>query len=159
MAEGTARPRQDFPRSRRIRKRAEFLRVQGTGARVSTRHLLLLLAPHPEQGPARVGIVASRKVGGAVQRNRAKRLLREAFRKHPELFPASTDVVVIVRQGVHLLSAGEVEAEIRAVAPLLKKRAAGRNAARDARDEGGAGRGKSGTDGRTRAPGARGGDG
>ncbi|UQA59210.1 ribonuclease P protein component [Polyangium aurulentum] len=154
MAEGTARPRQVFPRSRRIRKRADFLRVQGTGARVTTRHLLLLLAPQPDEGPARIGIVASRKVGGAVQRNRAKRLIREAFRKHTEIFPARTDVVIIVRPGVHRLSADELEAEIRAVAPLLKKRAAGRNVPR----EEGAGRGKTRADGRTGSPGARGGE-
>jgi ribonuclease P protein component len=132
------------------------LRVQGAGARVTTRHLLVLLAPRPDEGPARVGIVASRKVGGAVQRNRAKRLVREAFRKHPEIFPARTDVVIIVRPGVHQLSAGELEAEICAVAPLLKKRAAGRNAPREDRD---AGRGKTGADGRTHAPGKRGGEG
>jgi ribonuclease P protein component len=124
MADGMAR--KGLPRSRRLRRRAEFLRVQDAGARVTTRNLLLLLAPRPDEEPARMGVVASRKVGGAVQRNRAKRLVREAFRKHPEIFPARTDVVVIVRPGVDRLSSVEIEAEILAVAPLLRKRASGR---------------------------------
>jgi hypothetical protein len=64
-------------------------------------------------------------------------------------------VVIIVRPGVHLLSEDELEAEIRSVAPLLKKRAAGRNAPHVE----GAGRGKTGADGRTSSSGTRGGEG
>ncbi|MCK6590081.1 MAG: ribonuclease P protein component [Polyangiaceae bacterium] len=123
-------------RSQRIRKRADFVRIQDGGARVSTRHFLLLLSPqlaaradvpevHPSTAPnpARLGVVASRKVGGAVERNRAKRLLREVFRKHQEIFPPQLDVVIIVRPGAHELAFADVEAEITAVGPLLQKRA------------------------------------
>jgi ribonuclease P protein component len=71
----------------------------------------------------RLGVVASRKVGPAVARNRAKRLVREAFRLHPEVFPRGLDVVIIVRPGTHLLKLGDVAAEILRVAPLLGRRA------------------------------------
>lgn len=139
-----------LPRSQRIRKRADFVRIQNGGdggARVSTRHFLLLLsaqispaqlgpAPQGKPGPsaarsthagprlARLGVVASRKIGGAIERNRAKRLVREAFRRHKDLFPPQIDVVVIVRPGAPELGYADVEAEITAIGPLLRRRAA-----------------------------------
>jgi ribonuclease P protein component len=139
-------PHFGLPRSQRVRKRAEFVRIQGSPVRVPCRHLLLLLALSVDDGgsarrsaelcpqtpgddggsalpPARLGVVASRKVGPAVVRNRAKRLVREAFRLHPEVFPAGLDVVVIVRPGTHLLGLAELAAEITGAAPTLAKRA------------------------------------
>ncbi|HTN91104.1 MAG TPA: ribonuclease P protein component [Sorangium sp.] len=143
-----ARPRlsasssSSFPRASRIRKRADFVRIQNGGHRVSTRHLLVLVAApaaaqhrggaarRGETGAAlapprapRLGLVASRKVGGAVERNRAKRLLREAFRRFPELFPERVDVVVILRTGAGSLGLEDVLAELRSVVPVLRRRA------------------------------------
>jgi ribonuclease P protein component len=132
-----ARPRPTaLPRAQRIRKRAEFVRIQSGGVRVATRHFLVLLAAQTaaQAGPPRLGIVASRKVGGAVARNRSKRLVREVFRGSRDLFPPGIDVVVIVRAGTHTLGLGEAQAEIRAVAPLLRRRAAAALAA-EARPE------------------------
>ncbi|HRI70473.1 MAG TPA: ribonuclease P protein component [Polyangium sp.] len=123
---GTSESRETLPRSRRLLRREDFLRIQEEGVRVSTRHLLLLLEPRSDGGPTRLGIVASRKVGGAVQRNRAKRLLRETFRRNSKHFPANVNLVVIVRPGVDVLSQSDVEAEIASVASLLRKRASGK---------------------------------
>lgn len=151
-----ARARLSLPRGRRIRKRADFVRVQTGGLRVGTRHLLILLAAGASPAePARLGVVASRKVGGAVQRNRAKRLVREAFRLAPSLFPAGVDVVVVVRasedwapgrraatrtpqrRAAPSLDRASLSAEIEGVRPLLRRRAAeavaGRVAAAPAR--------------------------
>jgi ribonuclease P protein component len=125
------RPRFGLPRARRLRKRSDFLRIQDGTARVSTRHLLVLLGEGT--GLSRLGIVASRKVGGAVERNRAKRLVREAFRLHPEAIPSGVDLVVIVRPGTHLLAAAVVAAELVGAAPALAKRAAEVRARRKAR--------------------------
>ena len=112
-----------FPAAARVRKRAEFLRIQDAGKRVTTRHFVLILAPSPEpDGPARLGITASRKIGGAVVRNRAKRLVRVAFRSTPELWPRGADVVVIVRSSLDALKAGDVVAEWLAVAPVIERR-------------------------------------
>ena len=115
-------------RSQRIRKRPEFVRIQDSPVRVTTRHLLLLLAlaetsPNGETPRARLGVVASRKVGPSVVQNRAKRLVREAFRLHPQVFPAGIDVVIIVRPGTHLLGLGDLAAEVRGAAPALARRA------------------------------------
>jgi len=61
----------------------------------------VLLAVRGDDRPARLGITVTRKFGDAVRRNRAKRLIREAFRRCPELFPAGTDVVVIPKTTVN----------------------------------------------------------
>ena len=47
-----------------------------------------------DEGPARLGLAVSRRAGNAVVRNRIKRLVREAFRTRPRLFPPGIDVVV-----------------------------------------------------------------
>jgi len=90
---GDARP------DRRIRKRAEYLDIQASGRRVTTPSFVLLLrARASARDGVRFGITVSRKVGGAVARNRAKRLIREAFRSVDALFADDVDVVVIVRR-------------------------------------------------------------
>lgn len=85
----------------RIRKRADYLRVQSLGRRVSTPHFVLVLYARPS-GPAvgpgpRLGITTSRRVGGAVVRNRLKRVIREGFRRTLELWEDDVDLVVIAR--------------------------------------------------------------
>lgn len=119
-------------RAQRIRKRPEFVRIQDSSARVSTRNLLLLLdarsipglaAGDSASAPPRLGVVASRKVGNAVARNRCKRLVREAFRALQHAIPRGVDVVVIVRPGTNLLAASDVRAQIEQALPQLARRA------------------------------------
>ena len=89
-------PSHGFSKAQRVRRRGEFQRVFDAGSRVSSRYFTLLLAPGTAP-PARLGIVASRKLGDAVRRNRAKRLIREIFR-HLDPPASSIDVVVIPRR-------------------------------------------------------------
>lgn len=72
-------------------------------ARVSGRQLVLHHRDRADEGAPRLTVVASRRVGTAVQRNRAKRLLREAARAVP--WPAGVDIVLVARPGVSDLAA------------------------------------------------------
>ncbi|MBA2514642.1 MAG: ribonuclease P protein component [Solirubrobacterales bacterium] len=91
-------PSQCFSKVRRLRRRGEFKRVFDLALRTHGRFLSVLMAPN-EMGASRLGIVASRKLGDAVRRNRAKRLIREVFRKSsPLLFKSAVDLVVIPRR-------------------------------------------------------------
>jgi len=85
-----------FPRECRISDTAGYASVRKTGRRIHTGSFILYVAP--SVCPAsRLGVIASRKVGNAVRRNRAKRLAREVFRlKAPAISPP-VDVVLIVK--------------------------------------------------------------
>ena len=87
----------------RLRRRPEFLRVGRSRRKCVTPGLILQVAPapHPPDGPAgpRVGLTASRKVGGAVARNRARRRLRAAAREVlPRQARKDLDYVLIARR-------------------------------------------------------------
>lgn len=71
----------------------------------------MLQSPGPTS-ETRLGITASRKVGGAVERNRAKRLVREFFRLHRAKLQPGSDIVVIVRTGADKLSFEHAESEL-----------------------------------------------
>lgn len=123
-----------LPKRARIRKRVEYQLVQSRGLRLKLRHFVFLLFAR-EWGPnARLGITASRKVGGAVVRNRAKRLVREAFRASVDLFPQDIDLVVIVLKfpSEHRLS--DVLQEWQAAAQTLVERIDRARRVRDLRE-------------------------
>jgi ribonuclease P protein component len=71
------------------------------------RELVLHVFPRAQDGPPRLGLSVSRKVGGAVERNRIKRLLREAFALEHQRLPLGTDAVVVARQGAKALAERE----------------------------------------------------
>ena len=101
-----------FGKAWRIRRRKDYLRVQSQGARVHTSHFLLLLLEN-DLSHARVGITVSRKVGGAVVRNRVRRAVREVFRRHKDWFPPHHDVVVIAKRRAAHVSYHEIEDDLR----------------------------------------------
>jgi ribonuclease P protein component len=103
---GTAR----FSKAARLRHRQEFLRAQAQGKRFHTRHFGVTLAPMTEGHP-RLGLVATRRLGKAVRRNRVKRLLREFFRRHQTGLPAF-DLVIMAKKGAEALEYHQVEEEL-----------------------------------------------
>jgi ribonuclease P protein component len=71
--------------------------VQANGRRVAARFVTLLASPNT-CGHDRLGIIASRRLGGAVVRNRAKRRLRELFRRRPDDGASPLDIVAIPKR-------------------------------------------------------------
>ena len=86
--------------------------MQDGGRKIHTDSFLVFVLPQREPGPMRIGITASRKLGGAVVRNRVKRLVREAFRRHKLLFPAGLDVVFIAKKNAVEVEYDQVVREI-----------------------------------------------
>jgi ribonuclease P protein component len=81
----------------RLSRSAEFERVYRQGRSIANRHLVLYTFPNPSAERPRLGLSVSRKVGGAVQRNKVKRLLREAFARAEHGLKPDQDVVVVAR--------------------------------------------------------------
>ena len=75
------------------------MRVFSRRLRASDRWLTLHVAPN-EEGPARLGISVGRRFGSAVQRNRIKRLIREAFRRVRHDLPVGVDWIVVPRPAI-----------------------------------------------------------
>ncbi len=86
-----------FSRGERLRKRPDFLLVQQEGQRSSAPHFILFTRARPVGAGRRMGVTVSRKVGGAVLRNRVKRLVREAFRRCKASWPVDRDLVFIAK--------------------------------------------------------------
>jgi ribonuclease P protein component len=107
----------------RLSRSADFDRVFRNGRSHAGRELVLYVFPRGDEESPRLGLSVSRKVGGAVERNRVKRLLREAFAQESERLPAGTDAVVIARPDARHLAEREGLAGIRRVLADLIGRA------------------------------------
>ena len=124
------RPPARRPKRGRLSRSAEFERVYRQGRSVGNRFLVLYSFPRSSSGePAdgtRLGVSVSRKVGGAVERNKVKRLLREAFGTLAERLPDDQDVVVVARPEVRELAERDgLDGITRELAELVAKTAAG----------------------------------
>jgi len=84
-------------RSGRLSRSAEFERVYRHGRSTANRHLVLYAFANTAATRPRLGLSVSRKVGNAVQRNKVKRLLREAFAHAEPRLSAGQDVVLVAR--------------------------------------------------------------
>ena len=101
-----------FLPAERIRRRAEFQEVYQRGTRVHSRFCTLFVLPNSHRA-ARLGIAATRKLGGAVVRNRAKRLIREVFRRNK--ITGGFDVVVVPKRELLDASLTVLEADYRTI--------------------------------------------
>ena len=97
-------------RRQRLRRSALFDEAKMQGRRRAGRWMVMCL----RQGPGaslRLGVIASRRIGGAVVRNRAKRRLREVFRRCRNQLSGAVDVILVARNGVDRAGFREIEAE------------------------------------------------
>ena len=83
-------------RRERLRRRPEFLKVQQRGVRTRGRYVTLFVLPN-DLDVSRLGIIATRRLGGSIRRNRSKRLVREIFRLNKGR--SGLDIVVMPRPG------------------------------------------------------------
>ena len=121
---------QGLPAAERVRRRPEFERIYNEGARISGRFMTVFVRPNGGSVP-RFGVAATRKIGPAVERNRAKRLSRELFRRHK--LAAGLDIVIVPRREMLDAPFSSLEADYHAALdrrdrerPRPTRRAAGR---------------------------------
>jgi len=115
---------QRLPKSERLLRRSEFLRVQNHGRKLHTDAFLVFALP-TGQARARIGVTVSKKVGNAVQRNRVKRLLREVYRRNKSAMPERLDVVFVAKQKAAGLPYAAVEEQFRTACRQLVQRGRG----------------------------------
>ncbi len=105
-------------KSRRLKRRADISRLFDDGRRRSDGRMTLLAAPCAAGATGRFAVLVAKRHGSAVQRNRVKRLCREAFRlTRPEL-PDGFDYIILPRAGAELTLAG-LQESLRSLAPKV----------------------------------------
>jgi len=82
---------------RRLSRSGEFERVYREGRSHASRHLVIYAFPRADADAPRLGVSVGRKLGGAVERTRVKRLLREAFWGQAAGLPEGLDFVIVAR--------------------------------------------------------------
>jgi ribonuclease P protein component len=93
----------------RLKQTRDFARLKAQGRRLGRGTLLLNWGELPADGRSRLGVVAAKRIGGAVVRARAKRLLREVFRLHQTELRAPAEIVLVARDSIAGKTFAEVE--------------------------------------------------
>jgi len=112
-------PRATLSRRQRLLKTSDFKAVYGARARTGDGHVVVYARPNG-LAVTRLGVSVGRRCGGSVQRNRIKRLLREAFRQARAAFPAGYDIVVVPLERAYTFA--EVGRSLRALVPEAIRR-------------------------------------
>lgn len=112
-----------FVKKERLLKRQDFIDAAKKGKRFSTKNLTIFIKSN-DIGIKRLGLSASRKIGSAVKRNRIKRLLRDFFRLNKEIFPASSDISISVKQGYNPSGYNNVKEELTGFLARIKTKEA-----------------------------------
>jgi ribonuclease P protein component len=101
-----------FPRASRLKSPGEFARAKARGGRLVCGCLIANVLPRPPGQASRLGVVTSKKIGGAVARSRARRLMRECFRLHQRDLGRPVDLVLVARPSIAGKNLAEVEKDL-----------------------------------------------
>lgn len=101
-----------LPKETRLRKRVDFFPKRVRTRKIQTKHFTIICSENRKSGP-RIGMVASKKVGNAVTRNRVKRLVREFFRLNRSKMHRAEDIIVIARPMARIERFGDIEEELK----------------------------------------------
>jgi ribonuclease P protein component len=96
-------------RASRLQQSRDFARVRQQGQRLVLGCLVANWNRLPEGAHPRLGVITSRKIGGATDRSRARRLLRESFRLHQHEFTQPVELVLVARNSIAGKKFAEVE--------------------------------------------------
>jgi len=109
-----------FPRSSRLKLRGDFVRAKTGGRRLVCGCLIANVLPRLPGQSSRLGVVTSRKIGRAVVRSRARRLMRESFRLHQRDLTQPVDLVLVARPSIAGKKLAEVEGDLMRVLRLAR---------------------------------------
>ena len=116
-------PRLRLGRDSRLAQNRAFSRIRLQGQRLALGCLIANWNRLPEGTKSRLGVVTSKKIGGAIERSRARRLLRESFRQHQHEFAQPVELVLVARNSIAGKKFADVEKDFLAAlkrAGLLK---------------------------------------
>jgi ribonuclease P protein component len=108
----------------RLAKREDFNKVYRAGKSAANRQFVLYYLPRPDNGPFRLGVSVSKKLGNAVVRNRLRRMMKEIVRAHEQKVTGEIDFILIARKPVAEMDYAEMEKSLLHVlkkASLLQK--------------------------------------
>ena len=95
-----------------LKKNGDFQKVYQAGRAIALRTLVMYVLARGKDTPSRIGISVSKKVGNSVIRHRVKRLVKEAYRLHEDMFCSGLDIAVIARTSAKGFSYGEAESAL-----------------------------------------------
>lgn len=98
-----------FCRTARLKQSREFARIRQQGERLASGSLIANWKRLPPERPSKLGVVTSSRIGGAVLRSRARRLLRETFRLHQHELAQPVELVLVARPSIAGKEFAEVE--------------------------------------------------
>jgi ribonuclease P protein component len=107
--------RNTLPKGERLQRTYQFRRVYESGRKAGADFAVVYVlesAAETGSGAGALGVVTSRKVGGAVVRNRARRLLREAYRLNKHKLKPNLQVVIVARAGIRGRRLQDIEAAL-----------------------------------------------
>jgi len=96
----------------RITRRSEFIKISKQGIRYNTQNFLIIIFSSNNKQIRRFGITVNKKIGGAVRRNRVKRLLREFFRLHKQQLPETSDILFFAKPNAACLKYSALSKEL-----------------------------------------------